>query len=388
MKVFSPAVFFLALALMLTCSFKGYDQFLKVANDHIVDAENHEIILHSVSLGGWLLWEGWIWGGGFTKEAVLHERLQQVLSPDDYKAFVKQYYDTFITEQDIAKIAGAGFNSIRVPFNYRVFGTYDKDIIDGYAKIDQLIGWCKKYHIYIILDMHAAPGGQNPLFISDPEDPKLFESAEQQEKTCRLWFSIAKRYADEPIIAGYDLINEPSVSSNQTLIDFYRKLIKQIRIVDKNHVLFIEGNKLAKDFKNFPTKFDNNQVYSYHFYPWFSERSKEKNLQSITSTIPATAITWCGEWGEDKQENLMGIKALLNRQQNSCGESFWTWKRIYKNNNRYPGCSVTTSADWDRVARYLTYGVFKPTAKQTADGTQFFLNAIKLDNCSTDFIGK
>jgi endoglucanase len=357
MKVFSLTVF-LAIVFMLTRPFNGYGQFVRVSNGHVVDGESQKIKLHSVSLGGWLLWEGWIWGGGFTKESVLHERLKQILiSLDDYKTFVKQYYDTFITEQDIAKIAGAGFNSIRVPFNYRVFGTYDKGIIDGFAMIDQLIGWCK------ILDMHAAPGGQNSLFISDPEDVKLFESTVQQQKAVQLWVSIAQKYTDEPIIAGYDLLNEPSVSNNKTLIDYYQRLVRQIRMVDKNHILFIEGNKLAKDFKGFPAKFDDNEIYSYHYYPWFSEKSKEKNLQRILSTIPVNAVTWCGEWGEDKQDNLIEIKELLNGQQNSCGESFWTWKRVYKNNNRYPACSITTSADWDRISRYLTYGVFKPTPK-------------------------
>ena len=65
--------------------------------------------------------------------------------------------------------------------------------------------------MYLILDLHAAPGGQGyNADISDYDDskPSLWESKENRDKTVAFWKKIAERYKDEPWIGGYDLINE------------------------------------------------------------------------------------------------------------------------------------------------------------------------------------
>src|SRR3546814_7247769 len=86
---------------------------------------------------------------------------------------------------------------------------------EGFARIGRLLAWCRAHHIYLILDLHAAPGGQgNDLAISDrdPAKPSLWESAENQRKTVALWTRLAARYKDEPWVGGYDLVNEPNWS--------------------------------------------------------------------------------------------------------------------------------------------------------------------------------
>jgi aryl-phospho-beta-D-glucosidase BglC (GH1 family) len=79
--------------------------------------------------------------------------------------------------------------------------------------VDQLLDWCEANEIYLILDLHAAPGGQGKdanISDYDPEKPSLWESSENQRKTISLWKKLAERYANEPWIGGYDLINEPN----------------------------------------------------------------------------------------------------------------------------------------------------------------------------------
>ena len=166
----------------------------------------------------------------------------------------------FIGEKDIALVAEGGFNSIRLPFNWRIFNEESKAYIDGFEKIDTVVAWCKKYKLYLILDLHAAPGGQNSYFISDPESKKLWSSNDNMEQTYRLWKEIARRYTGNTTIAGYDVLNEPKINNTKVLTSFYKKLIDSIRSVDEHHLLIIEGNKLTRDFKDFPEKFDNNQV--------------------------------------------------------------------------------------------------------------------------------
>ena len=145
---------------------------------------------------------GWMWGGGFTKESVIKERLYNLLGKEAYTNFLQQYYDNYITKKDIALIAQHGFNCIRLPFNYRIFEADNNQYIDGFKKLDEVISWCKKYGLYVIPDMHAAPGGQNNLFISDPENTKLWNSEENQKHANDLWRKIAERYNNDTTIAG------------------------------------------------------------------------------------------------------------------------------------------------------------------------------------------
>lgn len=361
---------------------KSQDGFVRLKGKSLVDPSRQPVTLHSVNVGGWLLWEGWMWGGGFTKESVIKKRLLDLLGEDAYLSFIKRYYSNYITEKDIALIARRGFNSIRVPFNYRIFNPENEDDINGFSIIDQLISWCKKYKLYVILDMHAAPGGQNNLFISDPEKIKLWDSEQNQQKTYQLWKQIAARYKNDTTVAGYDILNEPDAKNTATLFHFYQELIDSIRSVDNNHLLIIEGNKLAHNFDQFPAKFTDDQIYSYHYYPWFQENNKLKSLNKIISGIETDLPFWCGEWGEDTPGNLKEISSLFSTRTNLCGTAFWTWKRVYKNNNRYPVYSITSTADWNRIVSWLTHGISKPSKEQAAKGIEEFLKAIEIDNCS------
>lgn len=361
---------------------KSQDGFVRLKGKSLVGSAGQPVTLHAVNLGGWLLWEGWMWGGGFTKESVIKQRLLDLLGHEAYINFIKRYYSNFISENDIALIAKHGFNSIRVPFNYRIFNPENEDSIDGSRIIDQLISWCKKYKLYVVLDMHAAPGGQNNLFISDPENVKLWDSEQNQQKTCQLWKQIAARYKNDTTVAGYDILNEPDTKNPSTLLQFYKELIASIRSVDSNHLLIIEGNKLAHNFDQFPPKLIDDQIYSYHYYPWFQENNKPKSLYKITSGIETDLPFWCGEWGEDTPGNLKEISSLLSAQPNLCGMAFWTWKRIYKNNNRYPLYSIASTSDWNRIVSWLSHGISKPSKEQAAKAIEEFLNAIEIDNCS------
>ncbi len=372
---------FLITAIGVTIDANSQDKFMRLENNSLVTPSGIPITLKSVNLGGWLLWEGWIFGGGFTKESVIKNRLLQLLGSEEYNNFLSRFYENYITEKDIALIAARGFNSIRLPFNYRIFTAEDSGYIDGFKKMDEVIRWCKKYNLYLIPDMHAAPGGQNNLFISDPENSKLWSSIDDQQQTYDLWMKIAERYKNDTTISGYDLLNEPDINNTSTLVNFYSNLVKSIRSVDKNHLLIIEGNKMAHSFKGFPAKFDDNQIYSYHYYAWFGENNKPKNIREITSDVKTDLPFWCGEWGEDTPQNLKEIDALLPQQPNPCGNSFWTWKRVYKNNNRYPVYSIHSTANWDKIMSWVTWKLSKPTKGQTAKGIEEFLNAIQIENC-------
>src|SRR5699024_7055149 len=127
-------------------------------------------------------------------------------------------------------------------------------------------------------------GGQgHNLSISDrdPSKPSLWQSKANWQKTIALWKKIAKRYSDKEWVGGYDLINEPNWSfvnpldkgdhgCNDTLNDplrkLYVKIADAIRSVDKSHIIFIEGNCWATNFKGLFPLWDDNMVISFHKY--------------------------------------------------------------------------------------------------------------------------
>ena len=141
-------------------------------------------------------------------------------------------------------------------------------MLRGFEIVDQLLDWCEQNELYLILDLHAAPGGQGyDAAISDynSEFPSLWESVENQNKTIALWEQLAIRYKDEPWIGGYDLLNETNWDlANFELRSFYVQVTNAIREHDTNHIIFFEGNWFANDFTGLIPPWDDNMAYSFH----------------------------------------------------------------------------------------------------------------------------
>lgn len=81
---------------------------------------------------------------------------------------------------------------------------------DGFARVDSVVAWCRANGLYLILDMHDVPGGHTGDNIDDSYGyPWIFESEASQVLFCEIWRKIADRYKNEPVILGYELMNEP-----------------------------------------------------------------------------------------------------------------------------------------------------------------------------------
>ena len=137
-----------------------------------------------------------------------------MVGPEVTAAFWRQFKDNYVTEADIRFLKETGINSVRLPFHYKLFTDEDYMGItgrqDGFERVDSLIGWCRNAGLYLILDMHDAPGGQTGDNIDDSYGyPWLLESEDCQKQFVDIWVNIASRYKEEPVILGYDLMNEP-----------------------------------------------------------------------------------------------------------------------------------------------------------------------------------
>ena len=350
--------------------------------DRIVDGNGRPLELRGVNLGGWLLWEPWMWGGHLlASESKLSSRLESVVGPAEMGKFRQQVYDNFITEADIQRISSLGFNVVRVPMNHSIF----ENGAPGWQVLDRLLTWAERYNVYVILDLHSAPGGQAKIFTADSESGALWDSPENQSQTVALWKAIAARYKDRRMIAGYDLLNEPAPQSGSQLADLDRKIIGAIREVDPSHMVILEGAKYASDFSMFPEPLTANQAYSFHMYTKKQDDRSEKlagyRQISKTQNVPL----WCGEFGENTYEMVDSTVALFHNPDNDVrGWAFWTWKRGTTPNPTL--MTIDLPAQWKHVVERdsspLALG--KPMRQETLEAMQEFIQAIRLDHTRPD----
>jgi len=337
--------------------------------------------LHAVNLGGWLLWEGWVFGKGLTSESAIVRKLTEATDRNQTEKFRDGIRANFIADADLAKAAAIGFNCVRVPFHWQLL---EKD--DGWKLLDQLISACEKHRLRVVLDLHAAPGGQNGMFISDagPGEESVWQSEPNRKRTVELWKKIAHRYSNRKIIAGYDVLNEPIAPDGDALIALYRRIIEAIRAEDANHLIILEGNKLATDLSIFKEPLTENQAWSFHLYNWIGD-DRVKRLESYRDLSAKQNVPmWCGEFGENNHAMIASTARMIeDPKYGFSGWAYWTWKKAP---NQFPGLvTITLPADWKPVLEW-TNGWFakKPERADAIKGMEAFLQSVRLENCKID----
>src|SRR6185503_7531495 len=262
---------YIFLLIALSCMMQVEGQgFLKAKGRVIVNDRGEKVILRGMGLGGWMLQEGYMLRvGSIGQQHRIKEKIAELAGQKKTAEFYDGWLDNFIRRADIDSMAAWGFNSVRIPMHYGLFP------VPGVTMLDSLLSWCKSNKMYLILDLHAAPGGQgNDLNISDrdPSKPSLWESEANQQKTIALWKKLARRYANEPWIGAYDIINEPNwgfedpandknglkEKKNEPLRKLMMEITAAIREVDKKHIIIIEGNGWGNNYNGMLPVWDDN----------------------------------------------------------------------------------------------------------------------------------
>jgi endoglucanase len=201
------------LLLLSTCVAQR-STFVSTKGREIITPNGEPILLRGINLGNWLVPEGYMFKfDSATSPRKINDVICELVGADEAREFWKKFRDNYITREDIQYIKKLGLNSIRVPFNWRLFTVEEYPEVwigPGFEMLDRVVGWCKEAGLWVILDMHCAPGGQTGDNIDDSWGfPFLFENPESQDRTIMLWRKIAEQYKNESIIIGYDLMNEP-----------------------------------------------------------------------------------------------------------------------------------------------------------------------------------
>ncbi|MBN2414576.1 cellulase family glycosylhydrolase [bacterium] len=369
--------------ILLIFNSPGYSQYLSVSGKEIVDGMGQPVLLRGMGLGGWLVPEGYqLHIPGFGSPSDIESKVEALVGTEEARLFWERYRDAYVTEADIQRIAAWGFNSIRIPFNYRLLSPEAQpDVIleEGFEIIDRLLAWCERSELYLILDLHCAPGGQNKDNISDSDgiEARLWTDEANKQRTIALWKIIADRYSDEPWIGGYDLINEPVLPSGVSayyLRKLYMDITAAIREVDTNHIVFIEGNWYATDFTGLFPLLDDNMVLSFHKY-W--NRNSKASIQDYLDLSTAyTVPLWMGESGENSNTWFSDCVDLL--EENGIGWCWWTHKKV---STLTSPLSAVIPAGYQRILAYWQGQGGRPTQEMAVAGLSDLTEALELDNC-------
>src|SRR6202795_3200386 len=177
-----------------SAAFSGASRFVHASGTHLFDADGRTLQLRGINLGNWLGPEGYMFGldGGPASARENEAFVSELIGPDDATQFWHAYRGAYITEEDIRYLSQTGVNSIRIPLHYKFFMPGNEE---GFTLVDRVVGLARKYHIYVILDLHCAPGGQTGANIDDSWGyPWLYESEASQAMTVVVWKRIAGHY--------------------------------------------------------------------------------------------------------------------------------------------------------------------------------------------------
>ncbi len=364
--------------------------FLRTRGHDMVDENGEKVLLRGVGLGNWLLPEGYMWK--FQENGDRPRKIEKIVSdligPAEAAQFWRAFRDNYITEADIHRIAELGFNAVRPALNARLFlseGDSAVFVDEGFELLDRLVAWCKRHGIYVIIDMHGAPGGQTGANIDDSprDEPELFMDKRNQDRLVALWQKIAARYSEEPIIAAYDLLNEPlphrsgaAARYQDQLEPLYQRITAAIRAVDRKHMITLEGVDWSNDWSVFSEPFDDNLFYQFHYYCWDRPDLLKDISYFLDKRNQFNTPIWVGETGEKGNTIYWGTTQYF--ESHNIGWSFWPWKKMDTRNTPY---SIQPPDLWHMVIEY-TAGKGKHDLMVMAPVFQELLENIKLENCT------
>ncbi|HZK38929.1 MAG TPA: cellulase family glycosylhydrolase [Clostridia bacterium] len=266
----------------------GKSDRLKTDGRRIRNARGETVLLRGVNLDDWLLQESRmspangedkLWGHYDTLQTLIER-----FGDDKADELLNTYLDNRITVFDLDYLKSLGANCVRVPFCYRNFQSDDKGTwrrnekgdID-FSRLDWIVAECGKRGLYVILDLHGAPGFRsNDHSCGKVNASKLFdltlEGLKYRRQTADLWAEIAAHFKGNPALAAFDLLNEPMKGFAQEdkndckLWRFYNKLYKAVRTADPDRMITVEA---VWEMENLPSPklfCWENIVYQLHIY--------------------------------------------------------------------------------------------------------------------------
>jgi hypothetical protein len=370
-----------------------YEQgYLHTDGIYIRNGSNNEVILRGIGTGNWMLQEGYMMQTSDVAptQHEFRDILIETIGETNTDSFYNAWLASHFTRTDVDSMKSWGFNSIRVAMHYKLFTLPIENepipgentwLDKGFLLLDSLLDWCSNDEMYLILDLHGAPGGQGTdaaISDYDPLKPSLWESQQNKDKTIALWHRLAERYSNKPWIGGYDLINETNWdfgdTNNSALWDLLIDITESIREVDQNHMIIIEGNWFANDYTGVPMPWDDNLIFSFHKYWTLNNSSSLDWIINLRNSY--NVPIWLGESGENSNCWFTSLIALC--EENHIGWSWWPVKKPQVNNP----LNVKVNEDYLTLVDSWRGNATAPTPEEAFQVVLQFAASHKIENCT------
>ena len=354
----------------------------------ILDETGAPAVIKGMGLGGWFVPEGYMFHihteGRPDGPTAIREQIVELIGEANTEEFYRLFRQHFVAEKDIAAIKDWGFDHIRLPFHYRNYYDPDTDSFreDEFDFLDTFLGWCRTHGLRVILDMHAAPGAQSEGGIADSDgEARLWTEKEiYWPQTIKIWREIARRYAADPLIIGYDFINEPVTPDSDPRVEasdlrtLYEEIIKAVRPISPNHLFFIEGNYWATTFGDLEPHLGDGTVYSFHKY-W--NGTGQNSIQYLLDLRARQNIPlWLGETGENSNPWFHEVTKLMDAHE--IGINWWTHKKIQTTTSPL---SAPMAPGYEAVINYWRGQGPKPTFDYATQALFAMARHLDLDSC-------
>lgn len=383
--------------------------YLHTDGRRIRNEEGETVILKGWAAGGWMVPEGYLQsgiGGGFgmtpldgsvaynirfDRGRTMNDAIRELCGTEYVKGFWPAWYRGMMGERDLKEMAELGYNSVRLPLDaagllYEEPGYQFNE--DSLAMLDQLIDWCEQYRLYVILDLHAAVGGQSSVSCDNGIDnmPRLFVEPESWERTIVLWEELARRYRDRWIVAGYELLNEPialewSHYLRPELRRFYDETIARIRKLDRKHIIFLQSSSFAHDTAGFDETVDpecHNWVMVFH------EHNIKPELKTVSKWLEVSlrlnVPVWYGE-GSGVEQEVSFILDLLSDL--GIGYNYFSWKAMDTEDHGGTAPYTYPMPDrWDEIIAYIKGKGPRPSYAESQKIFDELLENCKFEHCA------
>lgn len=389
----------LCLAILAACTSRTEQPspvaLMRVEGTNFVTPEGDTFFIRGTNLGNWLNPEGYMFEfSRASSPRLINEAFCQLVGPDATARFWKKFKDNYITRRDIEFIASTGANTIRLPFHYKIFTAEDymgcNDPSEGFRRVDSVVEWCRDNGLYLILDMHDCPGGQTGDNIDDSYGyPWLFANESSQRRFCEIWRDIAGRYASEPVVMAYELMNEPIAhffsdrqQLNAVLPGLMQRAVDSIRRVDPDHIILLGGAQWNSNFHPLSGyDFGPNIAYTCHRYG--GEPTPEAIDHYIAFRDSVGLPMYMGEIGHNTDQ--WQAEFVSTMEANNIGYTFWPYKKI-------SGSCMNAwvkPAGWDSIVAFAeaprgSYGevrAARPSELLAINAMTALLEAVKAENC-------
>lgn len=327
--------------------------FVHADGGTLYDGFGNRIQLRGIGVGNWMLPEGYMWlfEPGPDSPRLIEHFIRELCGADYASSFWERFRAAFFCVDDLVAVREDGFDHIRLPINWRLIMTEDAQPIEaGLKLIDQIVDQCENLGLWVVLDLHGAPGGQTGTNIDDSPNrvPELFTSDHYRSLCVAVWKLLAQRYRSSRTVAGYDLLNEPIPNEYQDvyaehLKDLYRELTSAIREVDPDHLLIYEGSHWSTNWAVFDDGvWDPNAMLQFHKY--WSPPDYPSISQYVSRGRDLGLPIYMGEGGENNREWIATVHTLY--EEYGISWNFWPWKKVETFTSPY---SVIAPAGYEQI---------------------------------------